>query len=98
MPKPFFVEAMEKHDPELNERVAGLREFVEQDGALPKRVKVLMAMLGDAILGHPDGVKALAEQAREAGASEAEIAETVRMALQIGGLPGLVTATRAYRT
>lgn len=96
MEKPFFVEAMEQHDPDLAHHLDALRAFVEQDGALPKRIKLLMAMLADALLGHPDGVKALAQQARAAGASEAELAETVRMALQTGGLPALVTATRAY--
>ena len=57
-----------------------------------------MSMMGDAILGHADGVLALAQRARGQGASEAEIAETVRMAFVMGGLPGLVTATRAFET
>jgi len=97
MEKAGFVVAIEKNDPELAQHLATLRDFTGQDGALPARIKLLMAMLADALLAHADGVKALAELARAAGASEAEIAETVRMALQTGGLPALVTATHAYK-
>jgi alkylhydroperoxidase/carboxymuconolactone decarboxylase family protein YurZ len=98
MNKPAYVEALEKGDPELMRRVAALQEFAGGDGALTAKVKTLMCLLGDAILGHPDGVRALAQRARAQGASEPEIVETVRMAFVMGGLPGLVTATRAFET
>jgi len=98
MSKPAYVEALEKGDPELMRRVAEIQGFTGGDGALPAKVKTLMSMMGDAILGHADGVLALAQRARGQGASEAEIAETVRMAFVMGGLPGLVTATRAFET
>jgi len=97
MAKPFFVEALEKNDPELLKEMSSLQDLATKDGALPAKVKTLMSMLGDAILGHGDGVKAIAERARAQGATEAEIAETVRMALYCAGLPGLVTATHAFR-
>ena len=54
-------------------------------------------MLGDAILGHPEGVRAIADRARAQGATEQEIAETVRMAFLCAGMPGLVTGTYAFR-
>jgi len=95
--KPFFVEALEKGDPELLSQMESLREFVAKEGALPAKVKALMSMLGDAILGHPEGVKALAEQARAKGATEQEIAETVRVAFLCAGMPGLVTGTYAFQ-
>lgn len=97
MEKAFFVEALEKCDPELLEEMNSVWEFAGRDGALPAKVKTLMSMLGDAILGHPQGVKAIAERAREQGATEQEIAETVRMAFLCAGLPGLVTGTYAFR-
>jgi len=97
MDKPFFVEALEKNDPQLLRQMTSLRDFVSKDGALPAKVKTLMCMLGDAILGHAEGVKAIAEQARAQGATEAEIAETVRVALFCAGIPGLVTGTFALR-
>ena len=97
MAKPFFVEALERNDPELLAHMNSLQEFAGKDGALPPKVKTLMSMLVDAILGHPDGVKALADRAREQGATESEIAETVRVAFLSGGMPGLVTGTHAFR-
>ena len=96
MSKPTYMAALEKGDPELMRRVAEIQVFAGGDGALAAKVKTLMMMMGDAILGHADGVRALAQRARAQGASEAEIAETVRMAFVMGGLPGLVTATRAF--
>jgi alkylhydroperoxidase/carboxymuconolactone decarboxylase family protein YurZ len=67
------------------------------NGALDAKTKTLMSLLGDAILNHPDGVAALAGRARQQGATEREIAETVRMAFMAGGLPALITALRAFR-
>ena len=97
MAKPFFVEALERSDPELLGHMNSLQEFAGKDGALSAKVKTLMSMLGDAILGHADGVKAIAERARAQGATEQEIAETVRMAFLFAGMPGLVTGTHAFR-
>ena len=97
MSKPFFVEALEKGDPELLSHMTSLQEFAGKDGALPAKVKTLMSMLADAILGHGDGVKAIADRARAQGATEQEIAETVRMAFLCAGMPGLVTGTYAFR-
>jgi len=96
MGKPFFVEALEKSDPQLLDHMNLLHEFAAKDGALPARIKTLMTMLVDAVLGHPEGVKAIAERARQQGASEEEIAETVRIAFMCGGMPGLVIGTYAF--
>ena len=97
MEKPFYVQAMEKNDPDLLAQMNSLHAFATKDGALPGKVKMLMAMLCDAILGHGEGVRALAQMARTQGATDAEIAETVRMAFAFAGMPGLVTGTFAYR-
>ncbi len=67
MDKPFFIEALEKSDPKLLTHLTSLQDFVGTDGALSAKVKTLMSMLGDAILGHPEGVKAIAERARARG-------------------------------
>ena len=97
MTRPPFMVAMEESDPELAHRLEALREWAEKDGALSAKVKVLMGLFADALLGHADGVRAIAERARAMGASEEEINETVHMAFLFGGLPGLVTATNAFR-
>ena len=96
MEKPKFITRLEENDPALLERVQALREFTERDGALPARIKTLMSMLCDAVLGHGDGVSSLAAKARAQGATEEEIAETVRIAFLFAGLPGLVNGTFAY--
>lgn len=97
MEKPLFVEMLENNDPELLEHMNSLQTFAGEDGALPAKIKTLMSMFADAILGHPAGVKALADRAREQGATEQEIAETVRMAFLCGGIAGLVTGTYGFQ-
>lgn len=94
---PVYLKPLDEKDPEFAQRVMDLLRVAQGDGALPAKTKTLMSLLGDAILGHPEGVAAIARRAREQGASEAEIAETVRMAFLAGGLPALITGLRAFR-
>lgn len=97
-PKPAGWQAMlEKGAPKLLKDVSGLNEKLLADGALPARIKVLMMMLCDSLLAHPEGVANLSRRARTLGASEAEIAETLAMAYVTGGLPALVTGANAFR-
>ena len=88
---------LEHHAPAVLKDVTATRESVLTDGALSLKVKTLMTMLCDALLGHGDGVAAIANRAREAGATEAEIAETVGVAFLFGGMPALVTGANAFR-
>ena len=83
--------------PELIKNMTGLREMVLAEGALSLKTKTLMMMLCDALLAHPDGVANIAKRARDLGASEAEIAETLGVAFMMGGMPGLVTGANAFR-
>jgi alkylhydroperoxidase/carboxymuconolactone decarboxylase family protein YurZ len=57
-----------------------------------------MTMIVDAITAHADGVANIANRARAAGATEAEITEAVEVAYLFGGTPALVTATNAFRS
>jgi alkylhydroperoxidase/carboxymuconolactone decarboxylase family protein YurZ len=95
--QPPFIVALQKHDPKFAEVVGTGRDFILQDGALSAKVKTLMTMLCDCLLAHEAGVKAIADRARSVGATEEEIAETVRIAFLMGGLPGLVTGCNAFR-
>lgn len=88
---------LEKIFPELPQNVKGLRETVLVDGALSVKTKTLMMMLCDALLAHPDGVASIAKRARDLGASEREIAETLGVAFMMGGMPGFVTGGNAFR-
>ena len=94
---PLFLKTLAENDPEFAQRVVELTAFADAGGALDAKTKALMSMLCDAILGHHDGVAAIAERARKQGATEQEIAETVRMAFTAGGLPALVTGLRAFK-
>ena len=88
---------LEKNNPELLNKVTGVRETVLTDGALSVKTKTLMTMLCDALLGHPDGVANIARRARDLGASEGEITETLAVAFLMGGMPGIVTGANAFR-
>ncbi len=89
--------ALEKNSPQLYHDVTSLRDHVLTEGALPLKVKVVMTMLCDALLAHPEGVANIANRARAAGATEEEIAETVGVAFVMGGTPALVTGANAFK-
>lgn len=98
LPNPGTWQAtLEKNAPELFNQVSGVRSSVLSEGALPLKVKVLMTMLCDALLAHPEGVANIANRARAAGATEEEIAETVGVAFVMGGTPALVTGCQAFQ-
>ncbi len=88
---------LEENTPELLKNVNTLREAVMAKGALSPKIKTLMMMLCDALLGHSDGVANIARRAREMGASEKEIAETLGVAFMMGGMPGLISGSSAFR-
>jgi alkylhydroperoxidase/carboxymuconolactone decarboxylase family protein YurZ len=95
--KPGYQIILEKHAPELLKQAMGLQEKVITDGALSAKTKMLMMVLCDALLAHPEGVAGLAQRARALGASENEIAETIAVAFLMAGLPGLVTGSNAFK-
>jgi alkylhydroperoxidase/carboxymuconolactone decarboxylase family protein YurZ len=94
---PPYLRRLQEADPDFAQRVADLLQFASSEGALDANTKTLMSLLADAILGHPDGVAAIADRARQQGVTEAQIAETVRMAFVTAGVPALVTALSAFR-
>ncbi|HEQ71647.1 MAG TPA: carboxymuconolactone decarboxylase family protein [Spirochaetia bacterium] len=85
---------IEKIDPELFARIGRTREFVYADGALPAKVKYLIALALDAAHGAADGVASLARMAKEHGATMEEIAETIRVTNYIAGVGAVYTAAR----
>ena len=94
---PSWQETLRKNAPDLMSQIQALQETATKDGALSLKTKTLMMMLCDALLGHTDGVANIARRARSLGATENEIAETVGVAFLMGGMPGLVTASNAFR-
>jgi alkylhydroperoxidase/carboxymuconolactone decarboxylase family protein YurZ len=95
---PPWIEALQQRDPEFAQSYLSQRERILKDGAIPAKYKHLMTMIVDALLSHPDGVATIANRARAAGASEAEILEAVEVTYLFGGTPALVTAVNAFRS
>jgi alkylhydroperoxidase/carboxymuconolactone decarboxylase family protein YurZ len=98
MTSPFnWHEALQQNLPDLMKHVNELREEISADGVLTARTKTLMMLMGDALLGHSEGVTSIARQARAAGVSDEEISETIGVAFIMGGLPALITGSNAFR-
>jgi len=94
---PPWIQALQQRDPQFAESYLAQRERILRDGAIPAKYKILMTMIVDAIQSHPDGVATIANRARAAGASDAEIQEAVEVSYLFGGTPALVTAMNAFR-
>ena len=86
-----------KLDPELMAHLQTTDPLIYNDGALPRKFKLLIAMAFDAAAGAEGGVRALANRALQEGATKEEIAETLRVAYHLTGVGTLYTASRALR-
>jgi alkylhydroperoxidase/carboxymuconolactone decarboxylase family protein YurZ len=95
---PEWIKKLQQRDPKFTEMYLAQREHVLKDGAIPGKYKILMTMIVDSITTHSDGVATIANRARAAGATEAEINEAVEIAYLFGGTPALVTAMNAFRS
>jgi alkylhydroperoxidase/carboxymuconolactone decarboxylase family protein YurZ len=84
-------------DPKLLQLVNNTKDLALADGALPRKVKLLIAMVLDAAQGASDGVQSLAREAIRAGATKDEIAEALRVAQYICGVGCIYTAARALK-
>jgi len=80
------LKVFEKMDPELLKLVDNTKELVLNNGALPRKVKLLIAMALDASQGTVEGVRSLTQQAINTGATQEEIMETIRVAQYICGV------------
>ena len=87
----------EREDPKLLKLVDDTRTFAFEDGALPKKFKILIAMALDASQGTVEGVRALARLALNAGATKEEIMETVRVAQYICGVGCVYISAHAFK-
>ena len=85
----------EQNDSGLFKLVTDTKIFAMTDGALSRKVKLLIAMALDAAHGTESGVRSLALQAKEAGTTKQEILETIRVAHYICGAGSVYTAAPA---
>jgi len=91
------LKVFEKLDPKLLDLVRDTNTFALADGALPRKIKFLIAMALDSAHGTVEGTRALADQAIKAGATKEEIAETIRVAQYISGVGSVYTAAHAFK-
>ncbi len=82
---------------DLLKHVENSRDFAFDDGALPKKFKLLIAMAFDASYGAVNGVKSLAQQAIDAGTTKEEITEALRVAQHLSGVGCVYTAGQALK-
>jgi alkylhydroperoxidase/carboxymuconolactone decarboxylase family protein YurZ len=85
--------ALGKIDPAIMQHLKDIDGLIYADGALPRKLKLLIAMAFDAAHGAANGDRALASAAMQAGASKAEISETLRVAYHLTGVGTLYTAS-----
>ncbi len=91
------LKIIEKLDVDLLKNVEATQALALADGALPRKVKLLMAMALDASHGTVEGTRSLTQQAMKAGATKEEIMETVRVAQYISGAGCVYTAAHALK-
>ena len=91
------LRVFERLDPKLMQLVEDTRSLALAEGALPRKVKLLIAMALDASQGAAGGVKSLAQAAMQAGASKEEIAEVLRVTQYITGVGSVYTAAQGLK-
>ena len=91
------LDIIKKVDNELFENMSKTRDMTFEDGALLKKNKLLIALALDAAHGAVNGVKSLASQAIQNGASKEEIMETIRVANYVSGAGSVYTAANALK-
>ena len=95
---PPFLASLYKSDRKLYDTVMeNMGSLNPEEGAIPKKYRLLLSMVADGVLFHPDGVTAIAQQARAAGATEDEINEAMHIIYLSGGMVALVNSLGAYQ-
>ena len=74
----------ERLDPGLYEIFEYIKKRSFDEGILPPKTKILIALALDAFAGSVGGVRSLANAAIEAGANKVEIGEAIRIAMYVG--------------
>lgn len=89
------LEFIKENDQALFNNISASRNLAFQDGALSLKNKLLIALALDASHSAVNGVKSLAKQALDAGATKAEIMDALRVTYFISGVGSIYTAAQA---
>ncbi len=84
-------------DPKVVEHMRSTDEWVFSDGALSKKVKLLVAVAFDAAHGAVGGVRGLAQRAIREGATKEEIAEVLRVAYVMNGVGAIYIGSQGLK-
>jgi len=88
---------IKESDLSLFEQIGNTRELAFEDGKISKKNKFLIALAIDAAKHAENGIKSLAIQALESGATKDEIMETLRIVNYICGVGSMYTAAVALK-
>lgn len=94
---PWFVEKYQEIDPEYGQVIVDVTTRAMQTKSLDDKTKHLVVLALDALKGADEGVRVVAGQAREAGATEQEIQEVLRLAYFAGSMSFIKTSLNAYK-
>ncbi|EGW39191.1 carboxymuconolactone decarboxylase family protein [Desulfosporosinus sp. OT] len=97
MALPPFLKFLEADDPDFGQAIEKVVSSAMTPGALDEKTKLLIALALDAAHGSVPGVTSVARQARSAGATDAEIAEALRLAYFASGNSILMASSAAFR-
>ena len=92
-----WAELLRDQAPDLDQLNRADLEFLGSSSALDSRVKFLLAMVLDAAANKPVGAKNYGEKAVQAGATQAQVLDALRILRMFAGRPALVTGCEALR-
>jgi alkylhydroperoxidase/carboxymuconolactone decarboxylase family protein YurZ len=96
MALPPFLKSLESNDPAFAQAIENVVSAAMAPGALDEKTKLLIALALDAAHGSIQGVTSVAMRARSVGATDAEIAEALRLAYFASGNSILIASSAAF--
>jgi alkylhydroperoxidase/carboxymuconolactone decarboxylase family protein YurZ len=92
-----LLDVIREADAALFEQMTNVRELAFEEGEISSKHKILIALAVDAAEQSEGGVRSLAQQALAAGATKAEIMETLRIVYHICGVGSIYAAARGLQ-
>lgn len=89
-----LLDYLKEKDMELFNTISSARKLSYTDGAISGKNKLLIALAIDASHGAINGVRSLAKQAMNAGATKEEVFETLRIVYFICGVGSVYPAVQ----
>jgi AhpD family alkylhydroperoxidase len=92
-----LLEKFKQAVPDFMAAEAAVLEIAYKDGALSTKIKRLIALAAALKVGCTNCILAQTQKALEAGASKAEILETLQVLIAIGGTTGIAESLRVIK-